>query len=285
MNARSKASERQQRPAETGRPGLRPRTLSPRLLTDVSPRRASLTRTQAEAAGAAGFGAKAHRKVPGLSESPRRDPQAVRKTRGRGRLHADAAVPEALGSETGVLFEANLAGDLRCNRRTPQLGGPRRPVPSLRSQKRIEKDVPQDAPPLTRKFETYLRSQEETRTQFAERLCVTAPWLSHVFPLNPHAVPRRLGIDAALRFCKGTGGYLTLADFHEAGLCPAVEEVIRHCGRPSAEARPGDPDLRASNDEPPEPAPGQYTTRRVLKRIARREPHLAERRTRSAGRP
>ena len=110
-------------------------------------------------------------------------------------------------------------------------------------KKRIEKDVPQDAPPLTRKFETYLRSKEETRTQFAERLCVTAPWLSHVFPLNPHAVPRRLGIDAALRFCKGTGGYLTLADFHEAGLCPAVEEVIQHCGRPfSPEARPADPD-------------------------------------------
>ena len=43
-------------------------------------------------------------------------------------------------------------------------------------------------------------------------------------------MPERLGIEAALRFCKGTEGYLTLTDFHEAGLCPAMEEVMRHSG-------------------------------------------------------
>ncbi len=90
--------------------------------------------------------------------------------------------------------------------------------------------APEDMTPLTRKFEAYLESQKETRAQFAERLGVTGPWLSHVFPINPKATPRRLGIEAALRFCKGTGGHLTLTDFHEAGLCPAMEEVIQHSG-------------------------------------------------------
>jgi transcriptional regulator with XRE-family HTH domain len=90
--------------------------------------------------------------------------------------------------------------------------------------------APEDMTPLTRKFEAYLESQKETRAQFAERLGVTSPWLSHVFPINPNATPRRLGIEAALRFCKGTEGHLTLADFHESGLCPAMEEVIQHSG-------------------------------------------------------
>ena len=90
--------------------------------------------------------------------------------------------------------------------------------------------APEDMTPLTRKFEAYLQSRGETRAQFAERLGVTSPWLSHVFPINPKATPRRLGIEAALRFCKGTEGHLTLTDFHEAGLCPAMEEVIQHSG-------------------------------------------------------
>jgi hypothetical protein len=90
--------------------------------------------------------------------------------------------------------------------------------------------APEDMTPLTRKFEAYLESRKETRAQFAERLGVTGPWLSHVFPINPKATPRRLGIEAALRFCKGTEGHLTLADFHEAGLCPAMEDVIQHSG-------------------------------------------------------
>jgi hypothetical protein len=101
-------------------------------------------------------------------------------------------------------------------------------APSKRVQ--IAYLAPEHMPPLTRKFEAYLQGREETRTQFAERLGVTAPWLSHVFPINPKAMPRRLGIEAALRFCKGTEGYLTLTDFHEAGLCPAMEDVMRHSG-------------------------------------------------------
>jgi hypothetical protein len=90
--------------------------------------------------------------------------------------------------------------------------------------------APDEMTPLTRKFEAYLESQNETRVRFAERLGVTGPWLSHVFPINPKATPRRLGIEAALRFCRGTEGYLTLTDFHQAGLCPAMEEVIQHSG-------------------------------------------------------
>ena len=80
--------------------------------------------------------------------------------------------------------------------------------------------APEDMTPLARKFEAYLESKKETRAQFAERLGVTGPWLSHVFPLNPKATPRRLGIEAALRFCKGTDGHLTLERLPRSGPMP-----------------------------------------------------------------
>ena len=243
MNARSKASGRQHEPAETGVLGLGPRAR--RLgLTGVSPRRASLARS---AGGGGGTPAPAQRLTAKF--------QAFLKAQGETRRQFGKRAGVGVYTLTRLFPKRSDRKREYFSRRTLQaicdatagrlswedFAGLCRPYAPR--TKRIERDVPQDAPPLTRKFETYLRSQDETRTQFAERLCVTAPWLSHVFPLNPHAVPRRLGIDAALRFCKGTGGYLTLADFHEAGLCPAVEEVIQHCGRPfSPEARPADPD-------------------------------------------
>ena len=87
------------------------------------------------------------------------------------------------------------------------------------------------APALTRKFEAYLKSRGETRAMFADRIGVTTSWLSRVFPLNPMKEPRCLGVDAALVFCIGTQGYLNLVDFHTAGMCPSVQDVIRLCGK------------------------------------------------------
>ena len=244
MNARSKASGRQHRPAETGDLGLRPRALR-RGLTDVSPRRASLTHTRGDGGG--GPPPSAQRltvKFQAFLKAQGETRRQFGKRAGVGAYTLTRLFPKRSDRKREFFSRRTLQAicDATAGRLSwEDLAGLCRPYAPRK--KRINKDVPQDAPPLTRKFETYLRSRDETRTQFAERLCVTAPWLSHVFPLNPNAVPRRLGIDAALRFCKGTGGYLTLADFHEAGLCPAVEEVIRHCGQPfSSEARPADPD-------------------------------------------
>ncbi len=92
-------------------------------------------------------------------------------------------------------------------------------------------DVPETAPALTRKLDAYLKSQGETRASFAERIGVTPSWISRVFPLNPMKEPRCLGVDAALPFCIGTNGYLSLVDFHTAGMCPSVQDVIRLCGK------------------------------------------------------
>ena len=48
-----------------------------------------------------------------------------------------------------------------------------------------------DMTPLTRKFEAYLKSKQLTRAQFAEQLEVSPSWISHVFPTDPNATPRR----------------------------------------------------------------------------------------------
>jgi AraC-like DNA-binding protein len=92
------------------------------------------------------------------------------------------------------------------------------------------------APALTRKFEAFLAERCETRAMFADRIGVTTSWLSRVFPLNPMKKARCLSVDAALRFCIGTEGYLTLTDFHNAGICPTVQDVIRLCAKAESSA-------------------------------------------------
>ncbi len=109
-------------------------------------------------------------------------------------------------------------------------------APRPRGPKKTPRKVREDAPALTQKFEAYLRITKETRAQFAKRLRVTPSWLSRVFPLDPNSKPRRISIDSALPFCRTTGGYLTLNDFHMAGLCPSMAEVIKHSAGTLAEA-------------------------------------------------
>jgi hypothetical protein len=110
-----------------------------------------------------------------------------------------------------------------------------------RGPKKTPRKVREDAPQLTQKFEAYLRITKETRAQFAKRLRVTPSWLSRVFPLDPNSKPRRISIDSALPFCRTTGGYLTLNDFHMAGLCPSMAEVIKHSAGTLAEAGSAEP--------------------------------------------